>query len=860
MCTVDRRFVIKLFKINMKTNKFDFSVTDIELEDQSIDKANIGCYITYNNEDLDCIIVDDTDHRLVLDLPTRDAVIRVTAKGLGNNARIGSVSFKASTFIDYAKKATDERWITLFDHEDDDEYDGHLDEDDPEAPRIKVSFTRGDKATKRKQGKVVKTTTTVTKTIIETTTSITEEDLRKYNVQNLRADLKNQLADLIDSLRSDQADTDAENRERVATLANLETVHAELKGENDQDEAYTKALEDLKADISNSLNQNRADIEARKQELLKTISALEDETSKSNAEKKAAQAEKDKLTKIVETPEDSKENGFTTEAKTIRKENHSLKTGADGMTSDLLKARDDRNKLIQSHSDLVNQFEDTILEFHDGLRKVAQTKRSLAFERAGLQKELEFNDLESDYLRRKIEGNGIDEKSLSDAFKRLTHEYSETDEEYNRYTDQLRLNLRNQEFILNGIIKKNNKVGDQISDADNERERQINKINYIQSELDKIQQIEYQRKFTEVNGTLREAEEQRKSHQDALEKAHADLQAKINIFADDLAARQRERDDQASKIEGALKMLQEDTATINALLKEIDALDSKRFTDANRDQVSENLNIEREAIENKLKFATDEKNKITNDLKNAISTLDDKHKYVEEQKKRIQSLKAELDKLKKLIEEKKKIIAQLENDIQQADEELERLRNDDENERLQAHADDLERRIFELEALLGDAPPPEVPDLSYKAKKGDLVDEMLAKYIQNCPVPVKRLGGGFYLFGTRKIYAKIMNGKLVIRVGGGYMVIDKFIETYAEQELTKINAILEREGLTSVDQIDLEEYCLKGNKTAYGNTKGEASPGSKNSLNASGSFRRSTTLNGTNRSPKAVKASQIVNK
>ena len=49
-----------------------------------------------------------------------------------------------------------------------------------------------------------------------------------------------------------------------------------------------------------------------------------------------------------------------------------------------------------------------------------------------------------------------------------------------------------------------------------------------------------------------------------------------------------------------------------------------------------------------------------------------------------------------------------------------------------------------------------------------------------CRVPIKRLGDGNYMFGTRKIYAKIMNGKLVIRVGGGFMVIDEFINSYSE--------------------------------------------------------------------------------
>lgn len=43
-------------------------------------------------------------------------------------------------------------------------------------------------------------------------------------------------------------------------------------------------------------------------------------------------------------------------------------------------------------------------------------------------------------------------------------------------------------------------------------------------------------------------------------------------------------------------------------------------------------------------------------------------------------------------------------------------------------------------------------------------------------IPIKRLGGGYYMFGTKKIYCKIINGKLVVRVGGGYMGIEDFIK------------------------------------------------------------------------------------
>jgi hypothetical protein len=34
-----------------------------------------------------------------------------------------------------------------------------------------------------------------------------------------------------------------------------------------------------------------------------------------------------------------------------------------------------------------------------------------------------------------------------------------------------------------------------------------------------------------------------------------------------------------------------------------------------------------------------------------------------------------------------------------------------------------------------------------------------------------------------------MNGKLVIRVGGGFMIIEEFIAAYADQEINKIRNI-----------------------------------------------------------------------
>lgn len=104
----------------------------------------------------------------------------------------------------------------------------------------------------------------------------------------------------------------------------------------------------------------------------------------------------------------------------------------------------------------------------------------------------------------------------------------------------------------------------------------------------------------------------------------------------------------------------------------------------------------------------------------------------------------------------------------------------------------LEKTLGEKAPVLGDADrAKKQANNFYKAVQGDLVDELLSKYINSMEiaVPIRRLGDGFYLFGTRKIFAKVLNNKLVVRVGGGFMSFTEFIDTYALVELKKINEL-----------------------------------------------------------------------
>jgi len=68
---------------------------------------------------------------------------------------------------------------------------------------------------------------------------------------------------------------------------------------------------------------------------------------------------------------------------------------------------------------------------------------------------------------------------------------------------------------------------------------------------------------------------------------------------------------------------------------------------------------------------------------------------------------------------------------------------------------------------------------------GDIIDEMIASYINSMDItlPIARISEGQYLFGTKKINAKVINGnKLLVRVGGGYTEFKEFISTYQQAE------------------------------------------------------------------------------
>ena len=80
----------------------------------------------------------------------------------------------------------------------------------------------------------------------------------------------------------------------------------------------------------------------------------------------------------------------------------------------------------------------------------------------------------------------------------------------------------------------------------------------------------------------------------------------------------------------------------------------------------------------------------------------------------------------------------------------------------------------------------------YIPVKGDSIDKKLAEYINNYPdrqklkIMFMRESEGVYQFGTKRIAVKVAKDKIEIRVGGGFLSIDEFLDQYTPAELEKL--------------------------------------------------------------------------
>ena len=156
--------------------------------------------------------------------------------------------------------------------------------------------------------------------------------------------------------------------------------------------------------------------------------------------------------------------------------------------------------------------------------------------------------------------------------------------------------------------------------------------------------------------------------------------------------------------------------------------------------------------------------------------------------------KIELDDLLRRLNSKRKVKFGKEEEIAELEAQIDRLYDkmellEEEINIKNAIIADLQR---ELDLLLNRKPKQERPkNQFYVPVKNDMVDEKLAEYINEVslgtPVPWKRMSEGNYMYGTKKVSVKYMRNHLIIKVGGGSMMVEEFVANYEDIELAKMN-------------------------------------------------------------------------
>jgi len=120
----------------------------------------------------------------------------------------------------------------------------------------------------------------------------------------------------------------------------------------------------------------------------------------------------------------------------------------------------------------------------------------------------------------------------------------------------------------------------------------------------------------------------------------------------------------------------------------------------------------------------------------------------------------------------------------------------------------------------------------YIPVKADSTDKKLAEFINNYPERSKlkimfmRESEGVYQFGTKRVAVKVEKDNIKIRVGGGFLSIDEFLDQYTPVELEK----LERK-----DPLKRFSEKVAIQKTIVNNVARENSPIRQNSPGGRGS-------------------------
>ena len=643
---------------------------------------------------------------------------------------------------------------------------------------------------------------------IETRTGI--DDYTAFDLERFKSEL-------MDKFIRDTDDIDSENnRVRSNAFAKIEDYERNHITDKDLNLGEDNFINQRKTVVETVATTNRdfdiatKEATGEKRKLREEIADIEDALRKARDQISETELENENFQSIVDAVKDIQLNQKNAEMNALRTINLDLKDQISRLEHEL----DFANGPAETHNiryGLDEKFKSAKTDFNNYVNEAEAGKKHVEDELTDLRKKVSIRKNENSVLQKDIKDNENEISRLNNEIGKLSKDIELLKK---RNEDGIRVfegdRFKNEGDLIE-LKKKAAENEHEVSKLKILIEKSKNELEYLNSEKDKAKGQGATKKLEEFNSSINDAERKTKLLKDELDNLNKEWKDRVSVSSK-LASIPPSKSDGAEttkRINMLTKELSNKTRELEDLRSQKSVMERELADDGSLlDDKIQRQRDELDELNRKYLSTLEEKNNIYEELSDQAKKLRAYNDAILKNAEQIATQKQEIEFLKKELEQR----AKLSNDakyassarrdllIQLREEIAEKNRVIDNLEDAKGEVDDLDRQlkdkesvIKELEAQVRNKPrgARAVVKDTVKVERtsgGDKVDEYLAEYLEqnDCPVPIQKISEGNYLFGTRKIFAKIMNGQLVVRVGGGYMGIDEFIESYGQSEYEKM--------------------------------------------------------------------------
>lgn len=550
---------------------------------------------------------------------------------------------------------------------------------------------------------------------------------------------------------------------------------------------------------------------------------MEDKLRKLRDRKNELDIDNRNLEMIVNTESGLRQTKNTAEASAVRAVNDDLKDHIARLqqSMNLYIPQSEDSRRLQSA--LNNKYESASQKFEKYLRDSEAARDRTAQEFEDMQRKLQDKKGENDQIRADIKQNEVQIESINDEIQKLNDDI----ERMKRKNDQgLQMLERDRQAAIGEITDLRARaveVEHEYNRLSILVEKSKMEIEYLNSEREKKSGGNYQAKVESFQRAINTSDKRTKTMQKELTLLQRTVQKQIERSINDgskvLRASQNEESSQI--IKDLQSQLRSKKTDLTKITQKRDHLRSTHQNTVSDDQLQIQLS-ELDEQNRQLLSALDQKNALYDEIAENTKVLQNLNITLETNVEKTAKLKQEIEFMKTEFEEKDRVMNNIQHDVDSQRNMLFELKDEvrDKEEYISDLTEQLRKRtreestiekeirekddvIRDLEEQLAGLQRRSSPSPKKKSPKrrsperrdqGDEVDVLFRDYLNQyeCDVPLQKLGDGYYVFGTRKIYAKVMNGQLVVRVGGGYQVVDEFIQNYEQTEKVKLDQMLAR--------------------------------------------------------------------